>query len=345
MENHLNMELLNKIYQRLGDDISKEIFKNRLMYSITEDVKWLVESSKHYAWGREFWNTLERCANEGEIVMFGAGVGGNSLMTVTSEYPWKYVLDNNPKTEYFWEIPVVRAADFLEKYSDEYIFISARCYCDEIYEQLVQAGVPDERIINIAKTLNESYVKQYLDLEYLYAAEGKEVFVDAGCYDGMTSIRFSEWSKKDSKVYAFEPDVNNREKCQVNLEKSGIEYTIIPKGAWSEDTTLRYKGNMGGSSTVSEDGEEIIEVTTIDKVMGDENPTFIKMDIEGSEYQALIGAENTIKRCKPKLAICVYHKPEDIWELPELILKFNPEYKLYLRHYSLTDIETVLYAI
>ena len=69
------------------------------------------------------------------------------------------------------------------------------------------------------------------------------------------------------------------------------------------------------------------------------------MDIEGAEYKALLGAEKTIKKYKPKLAICIYHKPEDVWEIPWLIHQFNPNYKFYLRHYSLTSPETVLYAI
>ena len=73
--------------------------------------------------------------------------------------------------------------------------------------------------------------------------------------------------------------------------------------------------------------------------------TFIKMDIEGSEIPALRGAKEIIETQKPKLAICVYHKPEDIWEIPELILDYVPEYRLYLRHYSITYTETVLYAI
>ena len=69
------------------------------------------------------------------------------------------------------------------------------------------------------------------------------------------------------------------------------------------------------------------------------------MDIEGAELEALKGAKETIKRNHPKLAICVYHKPEDIVDIPKFILELDPEYKLYLRHYSDNAGETVLYAI
>jgi hypothetical protein len=69
------------------------------------------------------------------------------------------------------------------------------------------------------------------------------------------------------------------------------------------------------------------------------------MDIEGSEYKALLGAKNMIMKHKPKLAISIYHKTEDIWEIPYLIYQFNPLYKFYLKHYSLSDNETILYAL
>lgn len=73
--------------------------------------------------------------------------------------------------------------------------------------------------------------------------------------------------------------------------------------------------------------------------------TFIKMDVEGSELESLKGAKNTILRDKPKLAICIYHKPEDMVTIPLYIKELVPEYKLYVRHHSNSWAETVLYAV
>ncbi len=93
-------------------------------------------------------------------------------------------------------------------------------------------------------------------------------------------------------------------------------------------------------------GNSTIEVDQLDAVLPEGEPaTFIKMDLEGAEYHALEGAKQTIQRYRPKLAISVYHKPEDIWEIPGVILNIHPGYKLYLRHYSIAAAETVVYAI
>lgn len=76
-----------------------------------------------------------------------------------------------------------------------------------------------------------------------------------------------------------------------------------------------------------------------------EKVTFIKMDIEGAEMDALKGAEQTIRKYKPKLAISIYHEENDFWEIPLLIKSFVPEYQFYVRHHSDNCSETILYAI
>lgn len=121
---------------------------------------------------------------------------------------------------------------------------------------------------------------------------------------------------------------------------------LIQKGLWNEDAVLNFESNANALSRITEDKKgEAVEVTSIDKCLKGEKVTFIKLDIEGAEINALRGAEYTIKTYCPQMAVCVYHKPEDIWEIPAILLKYNPQYKFYLRHYSLCDFDTVLYAI
>ena len=129
------------------------------------------------------------------------------------------------------------------------------------------------------------------------------------------------------------------------LEKNlyGIKnVNIIYKAAWDKNETLLF----GGEAKAFEinGGDIAVSGARIDDIVGEEKVTFIKMDIERSEYQALRGAENAIKRNKPKLAICIYHKPNDILMIPNLIEEMVPEYKFAIRHYCSGWIETVLYA-
>lgn len=118
---------------------------------------------------------------------------------------------------------------------------------------------------------------------------------------------------------------------------------MLNKGLYNQKGELRFCSN-GTAGTIKDDGDVVVPVIDIDTLVNGNPVTFIKMDIEGSELKALQGAEQTIKMYKPTLAICVYHKKEDIIEIPNYILSIVPEYKLYLRHYSNHTEETVLYA-
>ena len=132
---------------------------------------------------------------------------------------------------------------------------------------------------------------------------------------------------------------------------------LIPKGLWSKTTTLLFRGNKlfnGASRFVDandndkkswSDDDIKVPVTSIDEVLQGERVTFIKFDIEGSELEGLKGARKTIETYHPTLAISIYHKPQDIIELPEYIKGIAPGYRFYLRSYEEDTIETVLYGI
>jgi hypothetical protein len=89
----------------------------------------------------------------------------------------------------------------------------------------------------------------------------------------------------------------------------------------------------------------VVQTTSIDEQFDNEEITFIKMDIEGAEIEATLGAAETIKRCRPKLAISAYHNHSDLYRLPLLIHGLYPEYRFYLRQYGYTLFDTVLFAI
>lgn len=174
-----------------------------------------------------------------------------------------------------------------------------------------------------------------------------EIMVDGGAYVGDTVEEFIKCMRKSrggyTRIYAWEPDEINIKQMQNNLKRYK-NVQIIPYGMWEKKEELSFSKNGNAGSKITVHGEEKICVDSIDHVHAQEKVTLIKMDIEGSEKQALIGAENIIRRDRPKLAICIYHNPEDLFEIPFLIKKMVPEYKLYIRHHSDTYAETVVYA-
>lgn len=171
------------------------------------------------------------------------------------------------------------------------------------------------------------------------------MFVDCGAYIGDTLLAFAQETGDFKKAYLFEPDTSVRSVLEKNVKKYKDKFCVIEAGAYSHKAILRFCETGMGLGTIVDNGDNVVSVETIDEVVGNDKVTFIKMDIEGSELEALKGAENTIKRDKPKLAICIYHKDEDFYMIPKYIRSIVPEYKMYVRHYSDTASETVLYAI
>lgn len=127
---------------------------------------------------------------------------------------------------------------------------------------------------------------------------------------------------------------------------------LVKAPVWSQSgQPLFIEGTGPGSRVVAEtQSREALEVKTvsIDDLVREhdlETVNFIKMDIEGAELAALRGAENTIKRFRPKLAISVYHNLEDFWSIPQYLQGLELNYRFYLRHFTIHDEETVLFAV
>jgi FkbM family methyltransferase len=175
-----------------------------------------------------------------------------------------------------------------------------------------------------------------------------EVYVDAGSYTGDTVIQFNKFSGGNfNRIFGFEPDTENFHLAEHNIAKHGIKNCeLICKGTWSDDRILYFAPAMNGGGEISSVGEIAVPVTSIDSVVKDEQVTLVKMDIEGAELETFKGAAKTIKQHKPRLAVCIYHKPQDIIEIPAYLIELVPEYKFYIRHHSQVSFaDAVLYAI
>ena len=177
-----------------------------------------------------------------------------------------------------------------------------------------------------------------------------EVFIDAGCYNGDTIANFIKWTGGSySYIYGIEPNKESAYLCRNNICKAGYQNVeIIEAAAYSKNGCISFHcddGELKGTqSAINPNGELTVKTRTIDDILAGERVSLIKMDLEGGEKAALIGACKTIKKWHPKLAISIYHKKEDIFELPSLILNYCNEYRFRIRHYSNFSSETVLYA-
>lgn len=157
-----------------------------------------------------------------------------------------------------------------------------------------------------------------------------EAIVDLGAYDGDTIREFTDFTGgKYKHIYALEPDKRNFKKLAKNTENMA-NTDIYNMGAWSKRDTLIFDTQAGRNSRLSSKGEPV-EVTDIDSLITCP-VTLLKMDIEGSELQALCGAEKIIKKYKPKLYICAYHRNEDLFTLPIKILQLDERYRIFFRH-------------
>lgn len=173
-----------------------------------------------------------------------------------------------------------------------------------------------------------------------------EIFIDAGAYSGETCEAFSRWCSDYSKIYLMEPDVLMFQIASEYVKVKKINNVIcVNKGAYSHETEIAFMNDAAlGSSNINENGTDKIWTTSIDGMLNGKEATYIKMDIEGAEMEALRGAEETIQKYMPKLAISIYHKDDDLWKIPCYIKGKYPQYKLFIRHYTPFTTETVLYA-
>ncbi len=183
----------------------------------------------------------------------------------------------------------------------------------------------------------------------IIALNDKEVFVDCGAYTGDTLEDFSRRVQGFKRYYALEPDERRCHDIYEVINKIGGENVVYYKvGAWDKKDTLYFSQDKACGEVVGDvvGGEMCITVDSIDNIVDKEDKvTFVKMDIEGVELPALRGAESVIKRDKPTLAICVYHKREDLITIPQYIKELVPEYDLFLRCHFPYASELVLYAV
>jgi FkbM family methyltransferase len=232
----------------------------------------------------------------------------------------------------------------------------------EVLENLVEAHelLADSRSRQVFRAIVERVLSDGTNLDVMSdVCEGDQYFpagliepsdqerlVDGGAFNGDTLRDFVERSKgRFEKVFSFELDAINYKSMEENVqqmpERDRVE--IYNLGIWDSEGDISYSVGTYQSSIGFGDG--VGHVVALDDVLHDEIITMIKLDIEGAELRGLRGARHLIQTQKPKLAICIYHDFRHLWEIPLYIKSLVPEYKIYLRHHTNLEYETVCYAI
>lgn len=276
----------------------------------------------------------------------------NTIILITSGFNagMKQKLRNAGLYDYYYEIDFGRFEQKKETW--RYFFdnkgkfdLAYKLFNDDFSRRLFI------NLINYRISRDLKYLKGYESENQYFPNDGivktgeNEIFLDCGAFDGDSIKTFLDYvGGKYEKIIAMEPSDNNYKKLINSIGfLQNIEFHN--KGVYKEEKKLRFSVGDAKNSFVSDSGTEELDVIDIDTLLNGEKVTFIKMDIEGAEYDALQGARSTIKKYTPKLAISIYHKTEDLLDIPLLIHEINPNYNFHLRHYSPTVIETVLYAI
>ncbi|MBR6147697.1 MAG: FkbM family methyltransferase [Lachnospiraceae bacterium] len=200
--------------------------------------------------------------------------------------------------------------------------------------------------------IHPGYTKDANFVKELVRCGEDEVFVDCGAYDGDTIKLFLNYvNGKYKRIVAFEPDPTNFAKASDYLSTMGGELkdriVLIKKGVSDSKKVISFKANGDECSMITdEENDKVIKIETIalDELVECSDATYIKMDIEGEEMNALKGAQKLIMEKRPKLAISIYHKDSDMTDIALFIHELVPEYRMFVRQHSHSYYDTVLYC-
>jgi FkbM family methyltransferase len=226
---------------------------------------------------------------------------------------------------------------------------------NEVWEGLACFGEPESRDVYLRHAL----WRMTLDFGLLGPADAREIYfpadlvrpgpgqvlADVGAYDGDTCRRMLEiWGARARAIHAFEPDPATAGRFRVWLEGTpGTERVRLHEIALgSSPGTVHFQGTGHLNAAPSPEGAAVPR-RTLDAVLEAEPPDFIKMDIEGAELDALLGAPRILAR-EPEMAVCLYHVQDHLWSVPRLVRAQAPGLKLRLRYHGSDGWELVMYA-
>lgn len=359
-----------QIFEHLDDELSKHCFFQRILFTMSGNIRHIYNllpyhsidvnqipaesetfnSYYHlYQKGDMLSFAVKQMLSERKLMIFGCGFYGQICYDLLQclNIPVHAFLDNDiqKQGEFRNGIPILSPIN--SSFDNTAIIIAVEKDFASIKQQLITLNQPEADIYYPEKNWLLTFFKgSYFDSSVFMPREN-EIFVDAGAYQGETAIEFSKWCPTYNKIYCFEPDSQNFHMLKTNLQTVDISNVeCLNVGLSNESATLQFErsGDDGTGSHLAPDGSTTIQVNSLDNILNGQPVTYIKMDIEGAELDALEGAKETITKYTPRLAICIYHKPEDVYTIPLYLLSLVPDYHFKIRHYSSYSYDTILYA-
>lgn len=214
-------------------------------------------------------------------------------------------------------------------------------YSKKVFTELLNFKVSGK--IDYLKHISTTRSQDYTEL--LPLTDGM-TYVDLGAYDGDTIAEILSHNITPAKIIAFEPDPKNFRKL-INNTQNLENVKLYNIGSYSEEAVLSFNNKAGRNSALGSEGKHIeIPVNSVDNILNGKPAHYIKMDVEGAEYETILGCQKTMAQYQPAMGIAAYHRNEDLFKLPKLVLSINSNYKLYIRHnHYIPAWESIFYAI
>jgi FkbM family methyltransferase len=253
---------------------------------------------------------------------------------------WKYSADFLPN--YLWDLPsklLAKASDVRQAFA---LVDGPRSQC-QFLDHLQFRLTGDFGCLRPPESNTQYFPTR------LFRSRADECFVDCGAFTGDTALLFADWNGgRFRKMLAFEADPGSFAALQRTVaedERLRGRVMCVPEAVGLRRCTLRFHASGLASAAVSATGELEVPCVPLDEALAGESPTYIKMDIEGAELDALLGAADVIKEHRPALAICVYHAQDHMWRAPRIIRDLMPDARLAMRPHCVDGFELVCYAI
>lgn len=309
-----------------------ELFQDAVYFISTDYYQDIIELIKKENISIEYFHDINTQYIEKQLVYFGDYHKFDQLVGVT--YNW-FLLYRD----------FVNKGSFQSDYhSLVKLFSNDEMSIEIINKRLMTLITGDLNYNNsIPLTFPQYFSKNYYESSNL----NQGAYIDVGAFNGDTIFDYIKYfGQQNGKILAFEPDENNFKQLSEVVKSSNLKNIELFKaavGACSGKISFSQNGNMGSHIVDKDNSSDLVDVFSLSDFIK-EKPSFIKMDIEGAELDALKGAEDLIKLFRPNLAICLYHKPFDLFEIPTYLHKIVPEYKFKLRQHKRAFSELVLYA-